>query len=472
MTAKNKPRITMRGSVGLLLDVLTTEQIEHYKRRLTVHSIPFKDQAPTTVHGFHESEGYLWIPRYFDRMQFWPTIKHWEWTSPHLDYQFQQLMTPDPSRNQPQSIEALTNELTENSATIGVLPTGTGKTLIALSIAAKFQTPIAVFVYAGHMIDNWVEHARTVLGVPREDVGLVKEGRCDIGKPITIISIQTVLSRELPEELYRQIGFIIADEIHHYAARAWGQVVAKFPARFRLGMSANPLRKDGLDPIIRWHFGKVGFAVHKREAGELPLVCMVRFPSTYKERSYYDLKRSGGRWVIDTPNSMKYDKQLMSDRARNEWLVGRIIEARSKGRRILVFATLRDHVEMLHDAFKLEWAKLKESLPDDETSIALLWGSLKPLERARAMKSDVIFTTHSFSREALNVTHIDTLFFATPPGDPLQPVGRLRDKGAADRKSLLVFDVYENVDYSFRKAMKRKVIYQNLGLEVRRMARK
>ena len=171
----------------------------------------------------------------------------------------------------------------------------------------------------------------------------------------------------------------------------------------------------------------------------------------------------------------------MKDKGRNDWLVDKIMDARSKGRRILVFARHRDHIKALHDQFVRRWTGALYALADaadeggrgrQETTTALLWGGLKPGERARALKADILFSTHGFGREALNVTHIDTLIFATPPGDPLQPAGRLRDKGDEDRRSLLILDPFESNDYSFNKAMRRKKSYGDLGMPVKRLAKK
>lgn len=474
MKAK-KPSIVMRGAVGLRKDLLDEEHLAHYKSRLTLQTIPFKDNPPVNVEAYTEDDDYLWVPRYFDKLTFWPEIKDWEWVAPHLDYKLFKLMEPCPKRRQPEAIEALVETLKRDSACIGVLPTGLGKTLTALEICRQFQTPIGIFVYAGHMIDNWVEHAQRHLGIPKEDIGLIKENRCDVGKPLTIISIQTALCRDLPKEAMEQFGIIVGDEIQRYGASAWSRVAAKFPARYRLGMSASPTRDDGLDPIIRWNFGKVGFAIHKRPTGELPLVCMVRYPSVYQESKYLDYRkipgRNGGkgRWVPGSPNAMKYDKLLSKDKGRNTWLVDKMIEARAKGRNILVFARHRDHIKVLHDEFTKRYSLLRAQATFPETQASLLWGGIKAAERKRACEGQLIFTTHSYAREALNLTHLDTLIFASPAGDPLQPAGRLRDKGNSDRKSLLIIDPFEGNDYSFRKAMRRKGTYESLGMTVKRL---
>lgn len=490
-----EPKIVMRGAVGIRLDVLKAEHIAHLQKRCTVKTIPYKDEPARHVPAYQMDDERIWLPRYFDHLEFWPQIKKWEWTAPELDYELHQLMRPLPERKQPEAIDNLEAVLVRDSGTIGVLPTGSGKTMIALSTARRFNTPIAVLIYSGHMIDNWVEHAGSVLGIPEKDVGLVKENRCDIGKPLTIVSIQTVLSRDLPDDLYNQFGFIIADEIHRYGAAKWSKVVSKFPARYRLGMSADPVRDDGLDPIVRWNFGKVGYSLYTRPTGELPTVCLIRIPRVtwehkqkgkpttiesghaYPDRKYVDWKRVGAKWVPGSSNAMKYDKLLANDKDRNEWLVGKIIDARLKGRKILVFSRLLKHIDALCSSFEQRWAETLAVLSDDDQEklrarVGKLVGGIKKAVRQKAQTADVIFTTFGFAREALNLPHLDTLIFATPPGNPLQPAGRLRDKGDKDRKALLIIDPFENGDYPFKKAMKRKRAYEDLGMTVKRLARK
>ena len=463
----------MRGAMGLSLDTLNSTHLDYLQKRLTLSTRPFKDEAPQVVQSFVIRDGYFWVPRYFDHLSFWPRIQPagWQWVAPFLDYTLQSKFTPDATRQQPQGMDALEAHLKKHSGCIGVLPTGTGKTFMSLEVARRFNTPIAVLIHKGDMEDNWIEHASDHLGVPPQDVGIVREGRIDMGKPVTICSIQTLLSRDMPEGFYEQFGFVIADEVHHYGAGVWSRVVSNFPARYRLGVSANPVRDDGLDPVVRWNFGKVGFGIYKRRAGQLPLACLIRYaPGQYGKRSYHDWKRLDGRWVMGSPNALKYAKCLAADESRNSWLVGKLIEARAKGRRVLIFSKLRDHIKALHDEFVARWtqAMLDAGKDPGNTRCALLWGGLKKRERKAAMTADMTFTTYGFSREATNLPHKDTLALATPAEDALQTAGRLRDKGDPDRKSFLIIDPFESNDYSYKKAQQRVRAYNDLGIKISR----
>ena len=471
-----KERIIMRGGMGIDMSCLTGEHLDYLQKRLTLSMNTFNEEdPPVIVQSFKIDDGRFWVPRYFDWIDFWPKITSagWQWVAPYLDYDLKSLFTPKVADRQPEAIENIVEHLKQHSGGIAVLPTGVGKTMISLEVARRFQTPICVLVHKGDMIDNWIEHAEKHLGVPRDDVAIIKERSYAEGKPVTICSIQTLLSRDFSEDFYAQFGFVVADECHHYGASQWSKVINSFPARYRLGISANPIRDDGLDPIIRWSFGKVAFGIYKPISQTLPLVCLMRWEpaAPYKESRYYDWRRdSDGSWVRTRPNALKYARVLAEDTARNSWLVGKIIDARTKGRKILIFTKLRDHLEALHDEFVARWtaAMLASGGDPAATVISKLWGGLKEKDRRKAMSADVTFTTYGFSKEATNLPQKDTLVLATPAGDPLQTIGRLRDKGHEDRKSFLAIDPFESNTYSFKKVVERKLAYQNLGIQVKR----
>jgi len=349
--------------------------------------------------------------------------------------------------------------------------TVTHNTILGYSIAARFNTSIGVLVYNGHMVDNWVQTANQVFGLSKSDVGIVQGDQCDLGKPITVMMIQSLLARNYPQELFNQIGFLITDESPRFAAPSWNEVMRLFPARYRLSLSADPQRDDGLGKLVEWHLGKVGHTVTMQTAK--PAVVQILYKTNYEPRKFVDWDRSRG---ANMPNPMRYDKLLQADKGRNSFIVGELVKARAAGRRILIFSRFKKHLSTLAEAFEHEWdpgvlQRLAEgtespTTPRATTKITMLVGGLNDIKREDAMTGDVIFTTYAFARDALNLPTIDTLVFATPPGKPLQPIGRLRDKGSADRKPLLALDIHEQPEYSRNKARRRVETYEALNLKV------
>ena len=89
------------------------------------------------------------------------------------------------------------------------------------------------------------------------------------------------------------------------------------------------------------------------------------------------------------PNALKYDKLLVKDEARNEFIVDEMVKMRSKGRKILVFAKLKDHLKLLKAQFEQKWNVLDRmaialegeseelEFDADDTKITLLVGGLE-----------------------------------------------------------------------------------------------
>jgi superfamily II DNA or RNA helicase len=369
----------------------------------------------------------------------------------------------------------------------GVVVHNCGKTILGYAIGQRLNTTIGVLVYNSHMVKNWVETAKWLFGLGDDEIGIVQRDRCDLGRPVTVMMVQSLLSEtQYPEELYNQFGIIIADEVNRFGAPQWNEVMKILPARYRVGMSADPTRDDGLDNLVQWHFGNIAHKVVMQTAK--PEVVQVLYDKEYPLYTYTDPWRetpSGD----PMPNPLKYDKVLAADQQRNAFLVGELVKMRRKGRRILIFSRFRNHLTELKKMFESRMnildcivAATEQESEEDvqffelDTKVTLLVGGLEKNKRDKgkldeAMKGDVIFCTYAFGREALNVPHIDTELFATPPGKPLQPIGRLRDKGPPDRRPLLAVDPYENVDYSIRKAQRRCDKFIQLGIKVSKITR-
>ena len=79
-------------------------------------------------------------------------------------------------------------------------------------------------------------------------------------------------------------GGVLVHNCQRFAAKTFREVISKFPARYRLGISADERRKDRLDFLIRNHFGSVVEEVSKDELiakGQLCEVEVVVVPTDF-----------------------------------------------------------------------------------------------------------------------------------------------------------------------------------------------
>lgn len=136
------------------------------------------------------------------------------------------------------------------------LPTGKGKSVLGVYLAATLGQKTLIVVHKDDLVKGWQADIKLAFdGLVKP--GLIKAQSRAIGEQITIATIQT-LNRLSPRELaklYDRFGLVIQDEMHHCPATSFA-LVADFTARYRLGLTATPERKDGLGFVMQLYFGE------------------------------------------------------------------------------------------------------------------------------------------------------------------------------------------------------------------------
>lgn len=130
-----------------------------------------------------------------------------------------------------------------------VLPTGVGKTRMALALCAKLDWPTLFLVHRDRLIQQTIGTAAEVW--PRATVGVIKGGRDEWqaglfdGNPrMVVASVQSLHESRLhamPRDLF---GLIVCDEAHHAASPSWSRILEWFHSWFLLGLTATPARLD------------------------------------------------------------------------------------------------------------------------------------------------------------------------------------------------------------------------------------
>ena len=69
-------------------------------------------------------------------------------------------------------------------------------------------------------------------------------------------------------DLVADYGQVVVDECHHLSAFTFEQVLRQVKARYVLGLTATPFRKDGHHPIITMQCGPIRFNLSARKAAE------------------------------------------------------------------------------------------------------------------------------------------------------------------------------------------------------------
>jgi superfamily II DNA or RNA helicase len=172
-------------------------------------------------------------------------------------------------------------------------PTGAGKTHIALSAFARIGQRTLIIARDRHLLEQWVEKAARHLGMESPLVGVIRGGRKHrIGTCLTLALQQTLYAKGFPlEKFAQQFGAVGIDEVQTAAARTVQNTIDPFPARFRIGFSADESRKDRKEFLIYDLFGEVIYDVTRAEMERDRYTCpvVVRLvPTAFKADWYRD----------------------------------------------------------------------------------------------------------------------------------------------------------------------------------------
>ncbi len=120
-----------------------------------------------------------------------------------------------------------------------IMPTGTGKTEIAL--AAMRATRVATLVVAPvrDLMHQWHRRILRSLGY---DAGMVGDSINNL-QPVTVTTYDSAYARMA--EMGDRFGLIIFDEVHHLPGRCYREASLMCTAPMRLGLTATPERADG-----------------------------------------------------------------------------------------------------------------------------------------------------------------------------------------------------------------------------------
>jgi superfamily II DNA or RNA helicase len=140
------------------------------------------------------------------------------------------------------------------------LPTGSGKTVIALKAIEALSTPTVVVVPTIDLLDQWERELRAEFDVP---IGRLGGGEQRV-EPITVSTYDSAYLRA--DELGDRFALAIFDEVHHLGGEGYRDIARLLAAPARLGLTATFERPDGAHEVVEELVGPV---VHRLAAEEL-----------------------------------------------------------------------------------------------------------------------------------------------------------------------------------------------------------
>ena len=362
-----------------------------------------------------------------------------------------------------------------------VAPTGAGKTVVGLGIVGRLGRKALWVTHTIDLAQQTLAAAETHLGLAGYQLGLIGDGKRQVGSHLTVGLVQTLGQQPLQDwPGLEGVGIVILDEAHHCPARTFREVIAASPARYRIGLTATPKRADGLEPVLYSVMGPTIAEVTSHELMDLdrilkPVVIPVKTGAKFAfER---DLKQALRDAEIQRQEGIEPRKvdpdaadgfndvlaRLSDDEARNQ-LISELVSCEClAGHSVLVLSPRINHLETLYEM--LVWRLGPEPI---RILTGQTRGRAEIIESARRGDIRVLLATQ-LADEGLDIPVLDRLVLAMPKragSKAIQQIGRIL-RPAPGKTDAVVYDLVDDVGVLLSQWRSRRREYLARGFEVR-----
>ncbi len=329
-----------------------------------------------------------------------------------------------------------------------VAPPGSGKTIVGLKIIAEKKQPALIVTHRKQIADQWIERIETFLGIPKNEIGKIGQGKTKIGKQITVAMIQS-LSKELEkpdgEKLLNAFGTIILDECHHIPAETFRNIISKLQTFYLYGLTATPFRKYNDSKLIFIHLGEVIVEIKSSE------ISTAKKPKINIRNTELDIPFNSKTDKFET-----LSKILIHDSTRNKTILQDVIKELKSDKKVIIITERKEHIDSLYQYLKQSYEAITLSGEDSESGKSAKWKLLKE------GNYQVVITTGQFFGEGTDLQNANCLFLVYPfsfEGKLIQYIGRVQ-------RSEITPTIYDyrdiKIDYLNKMFLKRNVYYRKI----------
>lgn len=437
--------LTSKG-YAIALSTLSDTELCDLKESLTVTPETNSDYGVACdykVYGM--SKNYIYIPRNF----YGPYVGEYNSGASFSAGEFVGKLKTE--TNQEEAVDAVLSGLRSKRSGILSLPTGYGKTTVALYILTKVKRKTLIVVHKEFLLTQWVERIQQF--IPSARIGRLQANIVDVNdKDIVIGMLQSLSKKNYDKSILKDFGFTIIDETHHVCTRTFSKLFTKINTKYLLGLSATLERKDGLTKVLHWFLGDVLYKVERSKQSHV-----------YVKRIDYKCDEYHGSFPVNRmkkPSIPEAISKIVEQAERNKRIVDMIRNNLvENNRRILVLTDRRQHCMDL-----LGLCKARTELED--RTFGLYIGGMKAEQLKESEECDTIFATYSLAHEGLDIPVLDTLIMASPKSDIVQSVGRILRETIGKKNNPYIIDIVDMWGPFQYQFFKRSKYYKSAGFHV------
>lgn len=292
-------------------------------------------------------------------------------------------------------------------------PTAFGKTVTGAALIARRGVNTLILVHRTELLKQWKERLQSFLNTKKGDIGTMGGGKVMPSGVIDIAVMQTLTRREELLDQLDQYGQVIVDECHHLSAFSFENILKRANAKYVLGLTATPIRRDGQQPIIYMQCGPIRYTADVAE-------------NAPKELEVTPLYMTS---IIDTPTDARIQdlfRHVAEDSHRTSAIVVKIVELYRQGRKVLVLTERTDHLDAIKNLLSLHvqnFYTLHGRMSKKQRTAVISELDALPADTPR-----ILLATGKLVGEGFDHPPLDTLVLAMPiswKGTLQQYAGRL-----------------------------------------------
>lgn len=357
----------------------------------------------------------------------------------------------------------------------GILSAATafGKTVVCSKLIADRKVNTLILLESSALIEQWFDALQEFLDI-REELpeyqtlsGRTRKRKSVIGRihgahdsSTGIIDIAMVGSLCKKGEFHprlQEYGMCIMDECHHAATATVIEILQEVKAKYVYGVTATPMRSDGLEKINYMLLGDVRYRYTAKDRAEEQGIEHLVYPR-FTRVAY---PRSQEMHINDAYMLIK-DSEV-----RNEQIVDDVKKCIDNGRTPLVLTRYKEHASLLSERLQAYADKL--FLLSGDKSKKELQEIREKMEDVSPDETMILVATGQMVGEGFDYPRLDTLIMATPvswKGIVEQYAGRL-NRDYAGKKNVVVYDYVDSHIYKFDKMYgKRLKAYKQIGYQI------
>lgn len=325
-----------------------------------------------------------------------------------------------------------------------VAPPGSGKTIMGLKIITDKNQPVLIVVHRKQLLEQWRERIQAFLGIPKQEIGIIGQGKAKIGNQITIATIQS-LPKQI-EQIHNQFGTILVDECHHIPAETFRNTIEKLESFYLYGLTATPFRKYNDDKLIFAFLGEIISEISSNEIEGF------RHAEIIVRNTNLDVPFNS-----KTDNFETLSKILVHDSERNKLILQDIKTELSKGKRITIITERKEHIDTLYLFLKQSYEVITLSGDDSDNNKKSKWQTLQQ------GNFQIFITTGQYFGEGSDLSNISSLFLVYPfsfKGKLIQYIGRVQ----RSEINPIIYDYRDiKIDYLNKQFLKRNTYYRQIA---------